>query len=75
MLEDFADLDIDDEPSGPNREDRIRSAFEKSKESYASELVVTEPGVSAIIYSSIMPARKSYTLFPVVRPTNNPSTH
>ena len=45
MLEDFADLDLSDEDTSHSREGRMRAAFEKSKQSYAKELVMTEPGV------------------------------
>ena len=45
MFSDFGDFDLADEPSTRDREERLRHAFEKSKESYAKELVYTEPKV------------------------------
>ncbi|THH04884.1 hypothetical protein EW145_g5201 [Phellinidium pouzarii] len=44
MLFDFGDLDLTDEGSSRDREDRMRAAFKKSKQSYAKERVTTEPG-------------------------------
>ncbi|KAL5535941.1 hypothetical protein ACEPAF_4035 [Sanghuangporus sanghuang] len=44
MLDEFANLDIDDEDTSHAREDRMRAAFDKSKLSYAQEQVMTEPG-------------------------------
>lgn len=48
MFSDFGDLDlIDDSDSARDRNERLSRAFEKSKESYAKELVYTEPEVLA----------------------------
>ncbi|KAH8119708.1 hypothetical protein DFH11DRAFT_288 [Phellopilus nigrolimitatus] len=44
MLCDFGDFDLVDETASHNREERIRAAFERSKDSYAKERVITEPG-------------------------------
>ncbi|KAI5115945.1 hypothetical protein M0805_004942 [Coniferiporia weirii] len=43
MLFDFGDLDLADEGPSLDRKDRIRFAFEKSKQSYVNERVITEP--------------------------------
>lgn len=45
MLSEFADFELADESVYNTREDRMRSAFEKSKQSYAEEQVYTESGV------------------------------
>ena len=53
MLSEFADFELADESVYNTREDRMRSAFEKSKQSYAGEQVYTEPGVRFLISERI----------------------
>lgn len=53
MLSEFADFELADESVYNTREDRMRFAFEKSKQSYAEEQVYTEPGVRFLISERI----------------------
>lgn len=49
MLEDFADFGLVEKDNSHAREDRMRIAFEKSKQSYSQEQVFTEPEVSTLL--------------------------
>ena len=72
MLTDFAELEIDEKPR--DRDERIRSAFERSKADYARETIFHEPMARLPIDYSLLYRMPSDIPQTVVYSTGNSGT-